>query len=161
MINNREKTRKVMVRNVQIGHQNKVIIQSMTNTKTSNVVTTLKQIKTLVNNGAELVRVAVLDDADAMALKSIVHSSPCPIIADIHYNYHFAMTAITSGVAKIRINPANIDPKHLKEIVDCAKVHKTAIRIGANQGSKLNQRQFHTPKEMVDCVCNLIKMFEK
>jgi (E)-4-hydroxy-3-methylbut-2-enyl-diphosphate synthase len=157
---NRLRTHKVFVGNVQIGHQNKVVIQSMTNTKTSNVVQTINQIKELVNNGAQLVRVAVLDQNDAQSLKSITKLSPCPIIADIHYNHHFAIEVIKNGVSKIRINPANINEKHLKEIVDIAKKYKVAIRIGINQGSRLNKKNFSTPKAMINCAIKFIKLFE-
>jgi (E)-4-hydroxy-3-methylbut-2-enyl-diphosphate synthase len=156
----RLQTHKVLVGDVQIGHQNKVVIQSMTNTKTSNVIPTINQIKELVKHGAQLVRVAVLDQSDALALKQITKLSPCPIIADIHYNYRLAIIAIQNGVAKIRINPANIDLDHLQEIVKTAKAHQVAIRIGINQGSKLNQRSFATPKAMINCALKFIKLFE-
>jgi (E)-4-hydroxy-3-methylbut-2-enyl-diphosphate synthase len=132
----RIQTNKVMVGDVQIGHNNRVVIQSMTNTKTSNVVDTLSQIKTLVSLGCELVRVAILDWDDLKALTTIVKKAPCPIIADIHYNYEFAIKAILAGVKKIRINPGNIaNREQLKQIVETAKKHKVAIRIGFNTGS--------------------------
>jgi (E)-4-hydroxy-3-methylbut-2-enyl-diphosphate synthase len=156
----RKNTIKVLVGNVQIGHQNRVVIQSMTNTKTSDISATVNQIKALVKNGAELVRVAVLDNADANALKQIVKLSSCPIIADIHYNNHFAITAIESGVGKIRINPANIKLDSLKEIVEYAKKHKTAIRIGINQGSRLNNHGYKNIKDMVNCALSFIRKFE-
>jgi (E)-4-hydroxy-3-methylbut-2-enyl-diphosphate synthase len=156
----RTQTHKIFIGNVQVGHQNKVVIQSMTNTKTSHIDVTIKQIKELVKYGAQLVRVAVLDEDDANALKQITKLSPCPIIADIHYNYRLALEAITNGVSKIRINPANIDIKHLKEIVETAKQHQVAIRIGINQGSRLNKKKINTPKSMVDCALKFIKLFE-
>ena len=136
MIITRKNTKKVMVGNIQIGHTNKVVIQSMTNTKTANVSETCRQINELVAQGCEMVRVAVLDAEDCVALKQIVNKLPCPIIADIHYNYRFAIDAIKSGVAKIRINPANIpNLKQLESIVDCAKINNVAIRLGFNKGS--------------------------
>jgi (E)-4-hydroxy-3-methylbut-2-enyl-diphosphate synthase len=158
---NRLKTHKVLVGDVQIGHQNKVVIQSMTNTKTSNVNQTIQQIKELVKHGAELVRVAVLDESDVKALKQLTKLAPCPIIADIHYNHRFAVEAIRNGVAKIRINPANIDEKYLKEIASIAKKNKVAIRIGINQGSRLNKKSFTTPNSMIQCAIKFVKLFEK
>jgi (E)-4-hydroxy-3-methylbut-2-enyl-diphosphate synthase len=132
----RTQTNKVVVGDVRIGHSNHVVIQSMTNTKTSDVASTLNQIKVLVDLGCALVRVAVLDQDDLNALTTIVKKAPCPIIADIHYNYEFAIKAILAGVKKIRINPGNIANKQqLKRIVDTAKKHKVAIRIGFNTGS--------------------------
>jgi (E)-4-hydroxy-3-methylbut-2-enyl-diphosphate synthase len=157
----RENTIKVMVAKVQIGHQNKVVIQSMTNTKTANIVATISQIKALVKNGCELVRVAVLDDADANALGKIVHLASCPIIADIHYNYKFAIQAIKSGVAKIRINPSNIELKQLKEVVLLAKKYNVTIRIGVNQGSKWNNKPFKSSHQMVQCAVKYINQFER
>ncbi|MDR1991626.1 MAG: flavodoxin-dependent (E)-4-hydroxy-3-methylbut-2-enyl-diphosphate synthase [Mycoplasmataceae bacterium] len=156
----RQNTQKIIVGNVQIGHQNKVIVQSMTNTKTSDVNATIQQIRKLVNAGAQLVRVAILDEIDANALKKIVEKAPCPIIADIHYNHKLAMLAIKNGAAKIRINPANINQKLLKEIVSCAKKYNTVIRIGINQGSKLNNKNFTTAKSMINCALKFIKLFE-
>jgi (E)-4-hydroxy-3-methylbut-2-enyl-diphosphate synthase len=136
MIINRKNTKKVMVGNVQIGNNSHVVIQSMTATKTSDINKTLKEINDLVKNGCDLVRIAVLDKNDCLAIKKIVSKSPCPIIADIHYNHQFAIDAIKFGVAKIRINPANIkDKNQLHEIVECAKKHNVAIRIGLNKGS--------------------------
>jgi (E)-4-hydroxy-3-methylbut-2-enyl-diphosphate synthase len=125
-----------MVGHVQIGHSNHVVIQSMTNTKTANIAATLKQINALVKQGCELVRLAILDQQDLNALSTITKKVVCPIIADIHYNYQFAIGAILAGVKKIRINPGNISNKmQLKQIVETAKKYKTAIRIGFNTGS--------------------------
>jgi (E)-4-hydroxy-3-methylbut-2-enyl-diphosphate synthase len=157
----RQQTIKVMVGDVQIGHQNEVVIQSMTNTKTANVKDTIKQIKQLVNNGCELVRVAVLDNKDAVALSQITKLSPCPIIADIHYNYRFAIQAIKSGVAKIRINPGNIALDKLKEVVLLAKKYNVAIRIGVNQGSKLNKEKLSSLQDMLNQTIKYIKQFEQ
>jgi (E)-4-hydroxy-3-methylbut-2-enyl-diphosphate synthase len=157
----RQQTIKVMVGDVQIGHQNKVVIQSMTNTKTANVSNIVKQIKQLVNNGCELVRVAVLDNEDAIALKQIVKLSPCPIVADIHYNYRFAIQAIKSGVSKIRINPGNIALNNLKEVVLIAKKYNVAIRIGVNQGSKLNKQKPNSLQGMLNQAIKYIKQFEQ
>lgn len=135
-MNIREKTIPVMVGNVQIGGNNNVVIQSMTNTKTNDINATLSQIKELKENGCQLVRVAVFDENDSNSLKELVLRSPLPIIADIHFNYKFAISAIKSGVAKIRLNPGNIsNDDELREIIDAAKKANVAIRIGVNSGS--------------------------
>ncbi len=132
----RQDTKAINVGGVIIGGNQDVVIQSMTNTKTHDINSTLKQINELVKAGAQLVRVAIFDDKDIEALPEIVKKSPCPIVADIHFNHLFAIKAIESGVAKIRLNPGNIsDENQLKEIIEVAKKYHVAIRIGVNSGS--------------------------
>ncbi len=132
----REKTRPIFVDKIQIGGNNEVIIQSMTTTKTHDTDATIKQIKQLANMGCQIIRVAVLGKADAENLGQIVKLSPIPVVADIHYNFHFALDAIKGGIHKLRINPGNIaNPAQIKEIVMAAKVAKIPIRIGVNSGS--------------------------
>lgn len=132
----RENTRPVKVGQFTIGGQNKIIIQSMTNTKTKNVDETVHQIKSLLTNGCEIVRVAVLDEEDALAIKEIKKEVKCPIVADIHFNYHLAILAIESGVDKIRLNPGNIGGKeNVKKVVDKCLEYHVPIRIGVNSGS--------------------------
>ena len=129
-------TRAVMVKNIQIGGQNKIIIQSMTNTKTKDVEATVMQIKTLAGNGCEIVRVAVLDEEDAMAIKEIVQQVSIPVVADIHFNYKLALIAIENGIHKIRLNPGNIkNPDHVRQVVEACKAKNIPIRIGINSGS--------------------------
>ena len=131
---NRKETRKVMVGNVQIGGQNKVIIQSMCNTKTKDVKSTVEQILKLEKAGCEIIRVACLDIEDAKAIKEIKKQIHIPIVADIHYR--IALEAINSGVDKVRINPGNIGSEEkVKMVVDKCKEHKIPIRIGVNAGS--------------------------
>ena len=101
-------TRKIMVGDVQIGGKDQVIIQSMTNTKTKDVNSTVKQILDLENAGCQIIRVACLDIEDAKAIKQIKQQIHIPIVADIHFDYRIALQAIESGVDKIRINPGNI-----------------------------------------------------
>ena len=101
-------TKPIKVRNVQIGGQNKVVIQSMTNTKTKDIENTVKQILDLEKAGCEIIRVACLDLEDAKAIKTIKEQIHIPIVADIHFDYKIALEAIKSGVDKIRINPGNI-----------------------------------------------------
>lgn len=132
----RKKTRTMFVGNVQIGGQNKVVIQSMCNTKTKDVDSTVKQILELEKAGCEIIRVACLDVEDAKAIKLIKKQIHIPIVADIHFNYLIALEAIKAGVDKIRINPGNIgDEKKIKAVVEACKDKKIPIRIGINGGS--------------------------
>lgn len=133
---NRENTKKVMVGNVQIGGQNKVIIQSMCNTKTKNVQETVQQILSLEKAGCEIIRVACLDIDDAKAIKEIKKHIHIPIVADIHFDYKIAIEAINSNVDKVRINPGNIGTEEkVKMVVDKCKENNIPIRIGVNAGS--------------------------
>ena len=99
----RTETRKIMVGNVQIGGQNKVVIQSMCNTKTKDVEATVKQILDLEKAGCEIIRVACLDIEDAKAIKKIKERIHIPIVADIHFDYKIALEAINSGVDKVEL----------------------------------------------------------
>ena len=132
----RENTRKIMVGNVQIGGQNKVVIQSMCNTKTKDVEATVKQILELEKAGCEIIRVACLDIEDAKAIKKIKEQIHIPIVADIHFDYRIALEAIKAGVDKIRINPGNIgSEERVKAVVEACQEKHIPIRIGVNGGS--------------------------
>lgn len=132
----RTETRQVTVGNVKIGGQNKIIIQSMTNTKTKNIRDTVEQILALEKAGCEIIRVACLDIEDARAIKEIKKQIHIPIVADIHFDYKIALEAINSGVDKIRINPGNIgEEEKVKAVVEKCKVNNIPIRIGVNAGS--------------------------
>ena len=104
----RTETRPIYVDGVQIGGQDKVVIQSMCNTKTKDVLATVEQILKLEKAGCEIIRVACLDIEDAKAIKDIKSKIHIPIVADIHFDYKIALEAINAGVDKIRINPGNI-----------------------------------------------------
>lgn len=132
----RTETRFVNVKDLQLGGQNKVLIQSMTNTKTKDVEATVNQIKTLQGNGCDLVRLAVLDEEDALAIKEIVAQTSIPLVADIHFNYRLALLAIENGIHKIRLNPGNIgSAENVKKVVEACKEKHIPIRIGINSGS--------------------------
>lgn len=132
----RNKTRQIKVGNVLIGGQNKVVIQSMTNTKTVDVESTVKQILELEAVGCEIVRVACPTIDDAKAIKDIKKRIHIPIVADIHFDYKIALEAIKSGVDKIRINPGNIGSiDKVKAVVGACKEKNIPIRIGVNAGS--------------------------
>ena len=132
----RNETRKIFVGGVQIGGQNKVVIQSMTNTKTKDVIKTVEQILKLEESGCEIIRVACLDEEDAKAIKEIKKKIHIPIVSDIHFDYRIALEAAKAGVDKIRINPGNIGSiDRVKQVVDVCKERKIPIRIGVNSGS--------------------------
>ena len=132
----REETRKILVGGVQIGGQNKVVIQSMTNTRTKDIKNTVNQILELEDAGCEIIRVACLDEDDAKAIAEIKKKIHIPIVSDIHFNYRIALEAAKAGVDKIRINPGNIGSiERVKQVVDACKERKIPIRIGVNSGS--------------------------
>lgn len=132
----RTNTRPIQVGNVTIGGQNKVSIQSMCNTKTKDVKTTVKQILELEQAGCEIIRVACLDIEDAKAIKEIKAQIHIPIVADIHFDYKIALAAIEAGVDKVRINPGNIGSEEkVKAVVEACQKNRIPIRIGVNGGS--------------------------
>lgn len=132
----RENTRPVCVGNVQIGGKKDVVIQSMTSTDTKDISSTITQIEELTEKGCEIVRLAVIDEDAANAIKEIKKHSLIPIVADIHFDYKLALIALENGVDKIRINPGNIGSiEKVKKVVESCKSHKVPIRIGVNSGS--------------------------
>ena len=136
MKKNRKITKTVAVGNVLIGGGNPISVQTMTNTKTANVSETVRQIHSIKEAGADIVRVTVNDDAAAAAISDIVKNANMPVVADIHFNHLFALKAIEAGVAKVRINPGNIgDETRIKAVLDKAKEKNIPIRIGVNSGS--------------------------
>ena len=133
---NRCNTKKINIGNIFIGNQNKVIIQSMCNTKPRNTQETIKQIKELEKAGCEIIRVACLDIEDAKAIKEIKKQIHIPIVADIHFDYKLALLSIENGADKIRINPGNIGKdEYVKLICDKCNEYNIPIRIGVNGGS--------------------------
>ena len=162
----RTKTRKIKVGNVQMGGQNKVIIQSMCNTKTKDVKETVKQILELEKAGCEIIRVACLDIEDAKAIKQIKEQIHIPIVADIHFDYKIALEAIEAGVDKIRINPGNIgDEEKVKKVVEACKSKNIPIRIGVNGGSLekdlLEKYGRPTAQAMVESAKRHVEILEK
>ncbi len=129
-------SRAVQVGGVQIGGGAPISVQSMTVSKTHDVKATLAEIEALATAGADIVRVAVPRPEDVDALPDIVQGAPVPIVADIHFNYQYALQAIEAGVAKVRINPGNIGkPEWEREVLLAAKAAGIPIRIGVNSGS--------------------------
>ena len=159
-MNTRLNTRVLKVGNCQIGGQNKVVIQSMTNTKTKNIDATVKQINALALAGAEIVRLAVLDMEDASAIGAIKKQVNVPLVADIHFNPDFALRAIDEGIDKIRLNPGNIeDEEKIKMIVEKCKEKHIPIRIGINAGS-LNKKYQHSEEAMIESAKDHIRILE-
>lgn len=131
-----KKTKTINVGGVLIGGGESVKIQSMTTTKTSDVEKTTAQIAALDNAGCELVRVAIADEADALALKLLKQKVRLPVVADVHFSPKLAVMAIENGADKVRINPGNIGgEKEIKYVADCVKRHGVPVRVGANTGS--------------------------
>jgi (E)-4-hydroxy-3-methylbut-2-enyl-diphosphate synthase len=132
----RTKTRPVYIDGLQLGGINRVLIQTMTTFKTSKTDQVIEQIKQITKLGADLVRVSVVDLDDALAIKTIKANVDIPIVADIHFDYRLALSAIENGASKIRINPGNIgDKEKVKLIVEACKINRLPIRIGVNAGS--------------------------
>ncbi len=161
----RRKTRAVKVGSVIIGGDAPVSVQTMTNTDTSDVVATVRQIKQVTKVGCDLVRVAVPDMAAAKALGQIKAQIDIPLIADIHYDYRLALEAIKQGIDKLRINPGNIgSADRVKAVVTASKAARVPIRIGVNMGSlekPLLKRYGRTARAMVHSALRHIKILEK
>lgn len=162
----RRKTRVVKIGNVLIGGDNPIAIQSMCNTKTSDVDATVKQILELEAAGCEIIRVAVPDMKAAEAIAEIKKQIHIPLVADIHFDYRLALKAIESGVDKLRINPGNIGGEdRVKAVVEAAKAKKIPIRIGVNSGSLekdiLEKYGEVTPEGLVESALRHIRILEK
>ena len=133
---NRKKTKVINVGNVKIGGENPISVQSMTNTLTTDIKSTIKQINEIHSEGADLVRVSCPDESSSKALKEIVKHVNVPVIADIHYHYKRAIEAAENGASCLRINPGNIgEKKKINEVLKAAKDNNCSIRIGVNAGS--------------------------
>lgn len=129
-------TREAAIGKIKIGGGNRVAVQSMVNVKTSKVGEVVKQILTLEDLGCDIIRVSVKDDEDVNALADIKKSINIPLVADIHFNYKYALRAIDNGVDKIRINPGNIgSEKNVEEVARAVKSSGVAVRVGSNTGS--------------------------
>lgn len=161
----REKTKSIKIGSIQIGGQNKVLVQSMCNIKTSNFKEVSKQINECAKLGVDLMRVSVLDMEDALAIAKIKENISIPLIADIHFDYRLAIQSINSGVDAIRINPGNIGSKDkIKAVVDLCKEKHIPIRIGVNSGS-IDQEINNTTatvraNELVESAAKTVKILE-
>ena len=132
----RKKTKKIKVGKVDVGGDAPISVQSMTNTLTTNIKETVKQINELEEAGVDIVRVSCPDKDSSLALKKIINQVNVPIVADIHFHYKRAIEAAISGAHCLRINPGNIGSKEkVQEILKAAKDNNCSIRVGVNSGS--------------------------
>lgn len=159
-------TRKIKARNLYIGGGEPVAIQSMTNTKTTDVEGTLAQIRQLEAAGCEIVRMAVPDMDAAQAIKDIRQGTDMPLVADIHFDHRLALKAIENGIDKVRINPGNIgDEGKVREVADACKEKHIPIRIGVNGGSLekhlLEKFGSPTPEALVESAFGHIELLDK
>lgn len=159
-------TRQIMVGNVPIGGGAPIAIQSMLNTRTTDVEGSLAQIRQLHTAGCQIVRLAVPDREAAKCFADICRESPLPLVADIHFDYKLAIAAAEGGAAKIRINPGNIGGEaNVKAVVDVCKERNIPIRIGVNGGSldkKLLEKYGHpTAEALVESAFEHIALLEK
>jgi (E)-4-hydroxy-3-methylbut-2-enyl-diphosphate synthase len=162
----RKQTRAVDIGGVGIGGDNPVRVQSMCNTDTRDVPSTVAQIKRLADAGCEIVRLAVPDEKAAAVLGAIRAQSPVPLIADIHFDHRLALAALEAGIDGLRINPGNIgDERKVDAVVRAAKDRAVPIRIGVNGGSleKDLLRRFNgpTPEAMVESGLRHVALLEK
>ena len=132
----RRKTKVINVGNVKVGGNNPISVQSMTNTLTTDVKSTIKQINAIAEEGADIVRVSCPDKDSTLALKEISKNVSIPIVADIHFHYKRAIEAAESGAKCLRINPGNIGDKlKIHEVLSAARNNDCSVRIGVNAGS--------------------------
>lgn len=161
---NRQNTKLLTIGNVKIGANNPICVQSMCNTDTRNIPATIKQIEELANSGCELIRLAILNNEAADAVKQIVKKSPIPVIADIHFDYRLAIQCINNGISALRLNPGNITNKeNIKKVVKLSKQQKIPIRIGVNAGSlekDLQELDIPLHEKMVQSALGHIKILE-
>jgi (E)-4-hydroxy-3-methylbut-2-enyl-diphosphate synthase len=144
----RRKTKTIKVGSVKIGSSAPVVIQSMTKVPTTDIARCIRQVNQLVQAGCGLVRIAVPRRADTAAFAKIVQKVNVPLIADIHFSPNRAVEAIEAGAAKIRLNPGNIkNRKDILRIIDAAKMHRVAIRVGVNEASIRNLKKQSVPAE--------------
>lgn len=158
--------RQIHVGGVPIGGGAPVVVQTMTKTETANLDATMRQIRTVADAGADVVRVAVPRDQDVQALRTIVEESPIPIIADIHFNHTLAIKALDAGAHCIRLNPGNIGgPDKVAEVAKRANELGRPMRIGVNSGSlpeHLRELEFANPVEaLVTAAVEFVELMER
>jgi len=161
----RKKTKVIKVGNILVGGDSQITVQSMTNTLTTNVKETIKQINLLEEAGADIVRVSCPDEESTRALKKIVKEVKVPIVADIHFHYKRAVEAAKMGASCLRINPGNIGSKErILEVVKAAKDNDCSIRIGVNAGSLdktlLEKYKEPCPEALVESAMYNVKLLE-
>lgn len=162
----REHTKVVHIGDRVIGGGNPILIQSMTNTKTEDVETTVEQILALEKAGCDIIRCTANNEAAARAFSEIKKRIHIPIVADIHFDYRLAIMAMEHGADKIRINPGNIGgADRIKAVVDAAKAYRVPIRVGVNSGSLEKElvAKYHgvTAEGLVDSALDKVHILEE
>ena len=161
----RKKTKTIKVGNVSIGGDSPISVQSMTNTLTTDVSATVKQILSLEEKGADIVRVSCPDETSTKSLSEITKEVNVPIVADIHFHYKRAIEAAKNGAACLRINPGNIGSKdRILDVVKAAKDYNCSLRVGVNAGSLekklLEKYKEPCPEALVESAMYNVKLFE-
>jgi (E)-4-hydroxy-3-methylbut-2-enyl-diphosphate synthase len=162
-MNTRRVSRAIQIGNVTVGGGAPIVVQSMTKTDTSDVMSTINQIKELEDCGCELVRVAVPDAEAVQAISAIKRGISIPIIADIHFDYRLALLALEAGCDGLRLNPGNIsEPERVAVIAQAAKERSVPIRIGVNAGSlpKSANPKLTIAQQMVEAALQQIQLLE-
>ena len=159
----RRKSRQIRVGSVLVGGNSPISVQTMTNTLTTDINATMKQIEGSVEAGADIIRISCPDKGSTTALRELVKLSPIPIIADIHFHYLRAIEAADAGAACLRINPGNIgNADKVKEVINAAKKNGASIRIGVNAGSLekkiLEKYGEPSPEALVESALNHIQI---
>ena len=156
--------RTVHVGGIPLG-EGKVAVQSMTTEKTSDVAKSVAQIVRLTEAGCDIVRVAVLDEADARAIGELKRHVSVPIVADIHFSARLAVLAAEAGADKLRINPGNIGgEREISLVADCLKAHNIPVRVGANTGSIEPEhlaRYGRSAEALVESALDAVRLFER
>jgi (E)-4-hydroxy-3-methylbut-2-enyl-diphosphate synthase len=161
----RRKTKEIKVGKVKVGGNNPISVQSMTNTLTTDIKATIKQINEIHSEGADIVRVSCPDESSSKALKEIIKHVDVPIVADIHFHFKRAIEAAECGASCLRINPGNIGNRSkIREVVKAARDNDCSIRIGVNAGSLekdiLEKYKEPCPEALVESALRNIKIIE-
>lgn len=161
----RRQTRKISIKDIYVGGDSKIAVQSMTNTDTRDVEATLDQIRALMVAGCDVIRCAVPDMEAAEAMKEITRQIPIPVVADIHFDYRLALKSIENGISKLRINPGNIGGNDkVRILADACKDKGIPIRIGVNSGSLekdiLAKYGRVTPEGLVESAMRHVELLE-
>lgn len=164
-VKKRRKSKKIMLGNVGVGGDSPISVQSMTNTKTHDIKSTLKQIYELEKLGCDIIRVAVPDMISAYAISEIKKQIKIPLVADIHFDYRLAIESVKQGANGLRINPGNIGGiDKIRKVVEIAKSFQVPIRIGVNSGSLekdlLKKYEGPTPEAMVESALRHVEILE-
>ncbi|MHC4076110.1 MAG: flavodoxin-dependent (E)-4-hydroxy-3-methylbut-2-enyl-diphosphate synthase [Planctomycetota bacterium] len=156
----RRKTKSITIGTEKIGSSAPILIQSMTKVPTTDIARCVRQINQLTRAGCRLIRLAVPRRADTQAFAKIVQRVNVPLIADIHFSAARAIEAIEAGAAKIRLNPGNIkNTRDIFRIIDAAKMHKTAVRIGVNEASIRNLKKDTPPSKRTRLMLTEMKKY--